>query len=132
MYCMPRGVQSRHVRGWDNIEGRKQSASLLPATALKKKNFICLQVICLKHCELQHELPFMQSAVAGNLFIRESLELKLVNTRDVLTVGREETFKLREIQEYIFPCVSGENVLRIDNSLLSFYCVSISSWFSLT
>lgn len=95
MYCMPRSMQLRHVAVWDNIEGRKQTCF---TTALRKEKFCtCLQVSCLKHCELQHELPFMQSVVAGNLFTRGSLELKLINSRDVLTVGSEETFKPREI-----------------------------------
>lgn len=44
------------------------------------------------HCELQHELPFMQSGAAGDLYTRGNLELKLINTRDVLTAGSEETY----------------------------------------
>lgn len=80
------------------LKGGNKPASLLFTTALKKEKIcMCLQVRGLKHCELQHELQFMQSAVAGNLFTRRSLELKLINTRDIFTVGREETFKLSEI-----------------------------------
>lgn len=80
------------------LKGGNKRASLFSTTALKKEKFcICLRVSCLKHYELQHELPLMQSAVSGNLFTRGNLELKLINTRDVLTVSREETFKLREV-----------------------------------
>lgn len=61
------------------------------------------------HCELQHELTFMQSGAAGDLHTGGNLELKLINTRDVLTAGSEETFKLREVQEYRSPlCIWGK------------------------
>lgn len=44
------------------------------------------------HCELQQELPFMQSGAAGGLHTGGNLELKLINTRDVLTASSEETY----------------------------------------
>lgn len=44
------------------------------------------------HCELQHEIPFMQAEAAGDLDTRGNLEPELINIRDVLTVGSVETY----------------------------------------
>lgn len=60
------------------------------------------------HCELQHELQFMQSGVAGDLHIRGSLELKLINTRDIQHAVKKHTQAKTSLGVHIPLCISGK------------------------